>query len=487
MASVYNLKRNSRVFFTTNVNTSTGVINTSSHTNTTTYELSVLDGFSFTQTTTAQAITLNEAGATPTRGQRSFNTALNPVDFSFSTYMRPISAGGTADEGVLWNALFGDTATSSGGVAATITGTPTVTYDTASGVITLSSTTFTAANVTAGGIYTISGVTGTNANQFNTAIKVTSFATNSMVATYIAAPTGAAPAGTNWSAITFHSKSWISNNAVAADGTVTVGYSEVTAARSNVNQLLKFGLIIIADNITYTIDDCALDQASIDFGLDGIATIAWTGKGKQLNQLATSATADTASPVTFGGGITGSALAKTSGTTLRYLTNKLSTVELNNQLGGGGGTTTTLAITGGNIQISNNLNYITSNNLGVVNQAVQYFTGTRSITGNLTAYLKTGSTDSAGLLSTILGATSSSTEFKYKMLLNIGGNKTATNRVELLMNGASLQVPTVDASQDVLSTSIQFTIQPTDSVTGTATANYDVGNVNDIRIRYFAG
>ena len=248
MASVYNLKRNSRVFFTTNVNASTGVINTGSHTNTTTYELSVLDGFSFTQTTTAQAITLNEAGATPTRGQRSFNTTLNPVDFSFSTYMRPISSGGTADEGVLWNALFGDTATSNAGVTATITGTPTVTYDTATGNLTLSATTFTAANVTAGGIYTIAGVTGVGANQFNTAVKVTSFATNSMVANYVAAPTGTVPAGTNWSAITFHSKSWISNTAVVADTAVTAAYSEVTAARSNVNQLLKFGLIIIADN-----------------------------------------------------------------------------------------------------------------------------------------------------------------------------------------------------------------------------------------------
>ena len=103
----FNLIRNSRVFFTTNVNAETGVVNTTGFLPTNTREIQVLDGFSFSQNTTSETVTLNEAGALPVRGQRSFNTALEPVDFSFSTYMRPADGGVniTAEESVLWNSL----------------------------------------------------------------------------------------------------------------------------------------------------------------------------------------------------------------------------------------------------------------------------------------------------------------------------------------------------------------------------------------------
>ena len=106
-----NLVRNSKVFFTTNVNASTGVINPASTTafsNTNTFEIQVLDGFTFSQNANNETVTLNEAGLTPVRGQRSFNTSLAPVDFSFSTYIRPRLNGSvvTAEESVLWNALF---------------------------------------------------------------------------------------------------------------------------------------------------------------------------------------------------------------------------------------------------------------------------------------------------------------------------------------------------------------------------------------------
>lgn len=488
MASIYNLKRNSRVFFTTNLD-SFNKVNLAGHTTGTTYELSVLDGFSFTQTTTAQAITLNEAGSSPTRGQRSFNTALNPVDFSFSTYIRPnIVSGVDADEGVLWNALFGLTATSDAGISLTYTGALTPTYAATSGQLILSAaTSITATGLAVNDVVTIAGVTGTNSNQFNTAVKINAITATSITATYIAAPAGTVPVAAGWvsGTVKFHKKSWVKNNADATDiAGVTASYAEVTAARSNSNTLLAFGLVVIVDGISYTIDNCVLEQASIDFGLDGIATVAWTGKGMLLNQQATAGTADTSANPVFGGGITGTATGKSASASTKYITNKLSTVALATQIGGGG-TAYTVALTGGNIQITNNTNFLTTANLGVVNQPIGYFTGTRSITGTLNAYLRTGTTETAGMLATMLSNISSSTEYKYQLKLNIGGAPTAATRVEALINGASLQVPTVDASQDVISTAIQFTAQGTDAVVG-ASANYDVGATNDIRIRYFA-
>jgi hypothetical protein len=144
-----------------------------------------------------------------------------------------------------------------------------------------------------------------------------------------------------------------------------------------------------------------------------------------------------------------------------------------------------MALTGGSVQIANNINYVTPANLGVLNIPIGYYTGTRAVTGTINAYLKTGSTNTAGLLAQILtDSTGGATELKYQLALSVGGSAAAT-RIDLLINGASLQIPTVDASQDIVSTAIQFTAQGTDAVLG-ASANYDVSATNDMRIRYFS-
>jgi len=53
------------------------------------WEVPVLDGFSFSQAINASEITVNEAGATSRRGRLLFNDSLAPVEWSFSTYARP--------------------------------------------------------------------------------------------------------------------------------------------------------------------------------------------------------------------------------------------------------------------------------------------------------------------------------------------------------------------------------------------------------------
>jgi|LauGreDrversion4_1035100.scaffolds.fasta_scaffold08173_4 hypothetical protein len=245
MAAV-NLIRNSRVFFTTNID-SFGRVKIGDYKNalsvmsaSNTFEIQVLEGMSFSQNTTVDTVTLNEAGAAPVRGQRSFNTALEPVDFTFSTYIRPHNTGSliTAEEQYLWNAFGG------------------------------------AANLGAVG----------------------------------AAWTSAASTG-------------------------TVGFTN-----SNKHQLLPFGLIILFDNAGYVIDNCALDSATIDFGIDAIATIAWAGKGSGI-RVVDGAAASTASPVAFtnvgsatnfaGANSPAANTALAKNTAARFITNKLSTLVVN--------------------------------------------------------------------------------------------------------------------------------------------------------------
>lgn len=56
------------------------------------YDIPVLDGFSFSQSTNTSEITLNEAQSTSgvsRRGRAMFNDSFAPVEWSFSTYMMP--------------------------------------------------------------------------------------------------------------------------------------------------------------------------------------------------------------------------------------------------------------------------------------------------------------------------------------------------------------------------------------------------------------
>jgi hypothetical protein len=387
-----NLIRNSRVFFTTNVN-SEGVVAASGFTADNTREIQVLDGFSFSQNTTTESVTISEAGDAPVRGQRSFNTALDPVDWSISTYIRPrlfegatVTAGPDADdfvdceESVLWNALSSSKAI---------------------------------------------GVSG-------------------------------------------------------AGWTVTPGVSPVSTvafAGSNVHQLQSFGLIIVFEAVTYVVDNCALESATIDFGLDAIATIAWAGRGTKMRQLASPVVINNSTGA-LTGGLTGT--TKLKDTTAKYLANKLSTMSITRTNGFAGQTSKvyTVALTGGNLTIANNLTYLTPANLGTVNIPVTYFTGTRAITASVNAYLKTGSTETAALLDDLL-ASSQNSENQFAVTVNIGGNSSSATRVVLDMPYTMLAIPTV-SSEQVISTTINMTPQ------AGSTSAYDIEGTNELSVKYYS-
>lgn len=77
-----------------------------------TWEIPVLAGYSFSQTTNSTEVTVNEAGFTSRRARVMFNDSLAPVEFSFSTYIRPTAgtigtATAVAAEQVLWAMLMG--------------------------------------------------------------------------------------------------------------------------------------------------------------------------------------------------------------------------------------------------------------------------------------------------------------------------------------------------------------------------------------------
>lgn len=400
----FNLIRNARVFFTTKVD-SFGVVTTGAGagpdmTTSDTFEIQVLDGLSFTQNTTTETITLNEAGGTPNRGQRNFNTALEPVDFSFSTYIRPRDAQGTtgarqvtAEEKHLWNAMFGQVALT--------------------------------------GSYNSTGTTA-----------------------------------------------WQDS----ASGASTTTYAVATLAQSNKNQLLPFGMIICLDDATFVIDNCVMDSATMDFGLDTIATIQWAGKASAIRQFGKTNLADnlglkkTVATSTGDSPFIGEAVLKD--TKAAYLANKLSTITLYKDINGSTVGPYDIALTGGNVTISNNVTYLTPSNLGVVNQPITYFTGTRSVTGSVNAYLRTGVLSATALYNALITASVSDVNPAYNLKMSIGGTASAATRVDLIMPAVVLQIPTI-ATEQIISTTIGFTAQ------GSNGGAFDIGSNNEIEVRYF--
>lgn len=472
-----NLSRNTKVYFTTNVD-STGAItdSLSGFTNTNTWEIAVLDGYSFSQGTQQQTITISEGGNIPVRGQRSFNTQLDPVDYTFSTYIRPNGVGSLVapQEKVLFNALLGTY-----GIDAGVTPTSIIRSTTATSVATIVSPS-TLVNGTytlgVGDTFSIAGITAANQSTFNNAVKITAIPSGSTYTVeYARAP--AAAAGTTATVGT--SKAYTGQWAPGPVGTASGQFSYVSTMGSNRNSFQKFGLLFVVDSVVYAIDNCFLDQASIDFGLDAIATVAWTGKGTKLKELTTN-----------GPALATALLSATTATpniaNAPYITNKLSTMSLQSNIGGSdftSATTYTIAITGGNLTIANNVTYQVPSNLGVINQAIGYFPGNRAVSGNVTAYLRTGASEgnnTGKLLSDIIAA--NSVEPKFRVQLELGGGSNAV-RVEFEMPGASLQVPQVNIA-DVVATTINFNAQGFTPDTQGSQA-FDLTKANDLQIRYF--
>jgi hypothetical protein len=95
-----NLSRNTRLWVST---VKTG------HNNSNTFEIPVQEGYSLSQSVATADVSVEEAGPVPTRGGKRFNTNLDPVDWSFSTYFNPyvnsLESNIYAVDMIMWHAL----------------------------------------------------------------------------------------------------------------------------------------------------------------------------------------------------------------------------------------------------------------------------------------------------------------------------------------------------------------------------------------------
>jgi hypothetical protein len=623
------------------------------------WSIPVLDGFSFSQSTNTSEITLSEmedSAGRSRRGMKMFTDSLSAAEWSFSTYTRPyLSAGGAtatngrsddtasihhAVEEALWAAMAGrneydkdtfsfDAGTSLGGALSdlavsdfTVTGT----YGSGgNGNYTLSINGTTDADMTlqkdgvvvasdpdAGTPYVLAGNTtygGQGTGMRNAVISFT--LTNGVISNpsvsergtrFVTGDTVTIPGemvgesdGEDIS-ISFTSESF---DADATD-------LDINFFDSNRAQIGTFTLYFLmnkgqAGRLIYALENAVVNEATIDFDVEGIATINWSGfagqiteltknGGTSLNVQGTEKTVDLqvqdAEPVTYksddatplalddlwidsndddsfyvfapavglaistivdnssvttvttstahglavgnlfnitgatdyletlaevtavnsstefeyatsGGSLTQDttgtvtpvvwhhAIEEATTSTTNFIRNRLTQLTINaddtfntsagnvyKDLADGG---YSIPLTGGSITITNNINYLTPEELGLVNQPIEHVTGTRSCTGSMTCYL--GASDiatnrSKDLFNHLVNDRTSVVN-EFELNFSVGGSDTTQPRVQFIIPRAHLEIPT-HSVEDVISLEANF-----------ASQGSSIGEADEFTLKYF--
>ena len=266
--------------------------------------------------------------------------------------------------------------------------------------------------------------------------------------------------------------------------------------QSDVHELMKLNLYFALENTTYRLNQAQINQAEVDFSIDGIAQITWSGNATTIDQVTeaiedpskhiiqgTSAATPTSSNVDTNAE-TYNYVDTTGPSDADYLRNKLSSLYLDADAQGGGSTsgglddkTYDINITGGSLTIANNVTYVTPETIGVIDKPIGSFTGARVISGSLTMYLDTKSNGSNQLLSDLVAASDLVTNvFDMRLFMGVNGTVGADNDameandwtapgVEFNMPRVHLTVPTVEVG-DLISASVEFSAHGTDLLTG---------------------
>ena len=269
---------------------------------------------------------------------------------------------------------------------------------------------------------------------------------------------------------------------------------------SDVHELMKLNIFFALENTTYRLNDCQVNSAEIDFSIDGIAQISWSGNATTIDQV-TTAIEDPSKYQIEAYDADGASTTHSSGNTdtytenynfadnvgpqdADYLRNKLSSLYLDTNAQGGGNDsggldnrTYDINITGGSISIQNNITYVTPETIGIVDKPIGSFTGSRSITGSLNMYLDNKANGSNQLLSDLADANDLVTNvFDMRLYMGVAGavgsdgdamgsDDFTAPGVEFNLPKAHLSIPAIEVA-DLISVSVEFAAHGTDLLTG---------------------
>lgn len=290
--------------------------------------------------------------------------------------------------------------------------------------------------------------------------------------------------------------------------------------------------------LVYRLKNAVINEASVDFDIDGIATINWSGMAGQIEDVSpnasTGAKTATGNVVALPGSDPGSttdnpavtaqrsangatagdiwldandddrfyvgivnggagstaigvnwipAIAEGTGAadTDNFIRNRLTQItlevnsEFNTSVGNRYETSYNIPITSGNITISNNITFLTPEELGKVNQPLRHVTGTRTVTGSATCYL--GSSDAAdnrskNLFEDLVGDINTIVN-KFSLTFDVGGKQSGFPRLQFNMPLCHLEIPS-HSIDDVISLETNF-----------HGLGSTIGEADEVNLKYF--
>lgn len=250
------------------------------------------------------------------------------------------------------------------------------------------------------------------------------------------------------------------------------------ASRANFATATEYQMYLKLGNVYYQVNDATINQATVDAGIEEIATVTWTGFGKTLKEL-TGTVRDNAVSV-FGGVlnsgttvvananvVTSTAAASyhpfnqmnVAGavSTHSFLKNRLSMIEFHHKPSATAADVRyVFPVTALSFDYNNNITYLTPEELSTLNEPIGQFTGTRAVTGSATMYLRAGDQESAGFLRNIVNDSRTSSAQTSNANLIIGG--TTAPYVAFQLDAVQFEFPQL-AIEDVISVSVNFVAQ----------------------------
>ncbi len=408
MAAQLNLQRNTKVFIST-VDLASGAAVTSM-VPANTWQVEILAGYAVSQAAATQDITSLESGTSPDRSQQRFNTALNPVDWNFQAYLKPT------------------------------------------------------------GMEKTSGSTKRHASG-NSMPVADWFMWQAMMS------------NVTWASGTSLRSNWQDDGKFAL--AERAGTSNSFPHSSNFATASEYHLYFNMDNVVYQVSNATVNQGSIDAAIDGIATTTWTGFGTNLIELRND---NRNNAISVFGGVLNSGSSITANANAYALTaqasyhpwnsynvagaissasfikNRLSTITIQHAPSAvGAGVTFTFPVTALSFDYNNNITYLTPEELASLNSPIGQFAGARAISGSLSAYLRSGSSDSAQFLKQVVEDTRTTSAVTSNANLRIGGSTAPFFAVN--MPAVSFELPT-HTVEDIIGISVNFLAQETSKGTG---------------------
>jgi len=257
------------------------------------------------------------------------------------------------------------------------------------------------------------------------------------------------------------------------------------STRSNFSTAVENHMYFKLDNVIFQVSNATVNQATVDAGIEEIATTTWTGFGTTMKEL-TGTPRDNAVSV-FGGilndgsSVTANSNASEATVTAHYhpynqmnvagsvgtnsfIKNRLSAIEFHHQPSAGGADVKyTFPVTALSFDYNNNITYLTPEELANLNEPIGQFTGTRAVTGSATMYLRSGDNESAQFIRNIQNDSRTASAQTSNANLIVGG--ATAPYVAFQLDACQFEFPAI-AVEDVISMTVNFVGQETSANKG---------------------